>query len=147
MNLAGNSVTPPAPTIVDTKPQPIDFPALRDKAEKGDAVSQFTLGWAYANGNGVEADVKESVKWYRKSAEQNHAKSQLNLGFIYYNGKGVTRDYVLTYTWWDIAALNGASGAKANLSFISKLMTPEQLSTAKKLSNLLQSEIRQNTPQ
>jgi TPR repeat protein len=95
----------------------------------------------------VEADVKESVKWYRKSAEQNHAKSQLNLGFIYYNGKGVTRDYVLTYTWWDIAALNGASGAKANLNYISKLMTPEQLSTAKKLSNLLQSEIRQNTPQ
>ena len=140
-------VTTPSDPIIDAEPQPLRFSALMDKAEKGDAVAQFSVGWAYANGKGVQANDRESVKWYRKSAEQNHAKSQLNLGFMYYNGKGVTRDFVLAYSWWDVAASNGFSSAIANLSFVEELMTPEQLSTAKKLSNLLQAEIRQNSSQ
>ena len=45
---------------------------LREKAEKGDAGAQISLGLMYANGEGVPEDDVEAVKWYRKAAEQGH---------------------------------------------------------------------------
>ena len=45
-------------------------------AEQDYAIAQVNLGYAYANGFGVEKDEKEEVKWYRKAAEQGNAKAQ-----------------------------------------------------------------------
>jgi TPR repeat protein len=33
----------------------------------------------YANGEGVDQDPAEAVKWYRRSAEQNHMAGQHHL--------------------------------------------------------------------
>ena len=46
---------------------------LRIKADRGDAMEQCDLGWAYAHGDGVPKDPAEAVKWYRKSAGQGNA--------------------------------------------------------------------------
>ena len=35
------------------------------------------------NGEGVEQDFKEAVKWYQKAAEQGFAGAQYNLGAMY----------------------------------------------------------------
>ena len=32
--------------------------------------AQYNLGVFYANGEGVEQDFKEAVKWYQKAADQ-----------------------------------------------------------------------------
>ena len=38
----------------------------------GFAYAQYNLGVMYDNGQGVQQDYKEAVKWYRKAAEQGH---------------------------------------------------------------------------
>ena len=61
-------------------------------AKQGDELSQHNLGVMYANGQGVEKDNIEAVKWYRKAAEQEFADSQHNLGIMYADGLGVTKE-------------------------------------------------------
>jgi len=60
----------------DDAPDPKKFEEYKAKAVKGDAKAQYTLGFFYDNGTGVEKDEKEAVKWYRKAAEQNFAEAQ-----------------------------------------------------------------------
>ena len=61
----------------------MDIEELKQKAAVGDAEAQFQLGKKYANGDGVEQDYAEALKWYMKSAEQGNAKAQNNLGIMY----------------------------------------------------------------
>ena len=37
----------------------------------------------YDNGEGLEQDFKEAVKWYQKAADQGDADAQYNLGSRY----------------------------------------------------------------
>lgn len=60
----------------------VDIKALKQKAEKGDAMSQLNLGAAYDHGMGVERDVDKAVEWYKKAADQGLAEAQFNLAHI-----------------------------------------------------------------
>ena len=63
-----------------------DFASMKEEAEAGDAHSQANLGVLYATGNGVEQNMTEAIKWFRKSAEQGNedAKEALDkLGVNY----------------------------------------------------------------
>ena len=53
---------------------------LRARANAGAADSQFLLGQAYYNGQGVPQDYEQAVAWYRKAAEQGDADAQFSLG-------------------------------------------------------------------
>lgn len=46
----------------------------------------------YFKGNGVEQNIEEALKWYRRAAEKGNAMAQLKLGFIYEDGRGVPQD-------------------------------------------------------
>ena len=50
----------------------IDVAKCRECAEKGNPKAQFYLGMCYSNGEGVEKDGTEAVKWYRRAAAQGH---------------------------------------------------------------------------
>lgn len=43
---------------------------FRIAAEAGDAYSQYSLGFCYENGQGVEQSLEDAAKWYRKAADQ-----------------------------------------------------------------------------
>ncbi len=43
---------------------------LRERAEEGDASTQFNLIRMYINGEGVPKDPAKAVSWLRKAAEQ-----------------------------------------------------------------------------
>src|SRR5260370_24312594 len=73
--------------------------SYRKAAEQNDAIAQFNLAFAYANGRGVAKDDAEAVKWYRRAAEQNLAQAQYNLGFAYANGRGVAKNYAQAVKW------------------------------------------------
>ena len=60
---------PPAKTEAQIEPEAKAFAEAKAKAEAGDAEAQYNLGLMYANGQGVEQDDKEAVKWWRKAAE------------------------------------------------------------------------------
>ena len=82
----------------------IDLVLAKELAEKGDAVAQTSIGFMYANGQGVERDEKEAVKWYSKAAEQDHTPAQFFLGFMYVKGRGVEKDDREASRWYRKAA-------------------------------------------
>ena len=93
----------------------VDFIKNLKLAKKGNSEAQYYLGVCYDNGQGVEQDYKEAVKWYRKAAEQGHSDAQNNLGVCYYNGQGVEQDYKEAVKWYRKAAEQGHSLAQYNL--------------------------------
>ena len=58
----------------------------------------------YWNGEGVDQDRAEAVRWYRRAAEQGHPAAQYELGSAYFNGYGVEQDAVNAVMWSGSAA-------------------------------------------
>jgi TPR repeat protein len=100
---------------------PVDTPTppktIENKAEKGDAEAQLTLGRRYEKGDGRAQDYVEAVKWYRKAAEQGNAVAENNLGAMYYKGEGVPQDYVEALKWYQKAAEQGNAAASGGNLF------------------------------
>ena len=81
----------------------------------------------------IEAENKAFAETKAK-AETGDASAQNNLGVMYANGKGVEQNFVTGYALWNIAATNGHQNAKKGLSQLAKIMTPDQIAEAQKLS-------------
>jgi uncharacterized protein len=64
----------------------ISLSDLEIKAESGDAQAQVELGARYANGDGVQANDSEAIKWWAKAADQNNTEAMYFLGFAYKYG-------------------------------------------------------------
>ena len=45
----------------------------RPLAESGHAAAQYSIGWMYANGEGLSLDEAEALRWWHPAAEQGHA--------------------------------------------------------------------------
>src|SRR5437868_6985124 len=91
--------------------------SYRKAAEQNDAIAQFNLAFAYANGLGVAKDDAEAVKWYRRAAEQNFAQAQYNLGFAYASGRGVAKNYAQAVKWLRKAADQSSVQAETALGY------------------------------
>ena len=52
---------------------------FRDLAERGSAQAQYNLGVCYENGEGVEKDAAEAIKWYRIASRQGHAAAKVKI--------------------------------------------------------------------
>lgn len=75
-------------------------------AEKGDLPAHLVIGYAYAQGERVEQNLDESIRWYRAAAIQGNAAASFNLGMIYMF-RAVTLDFGILETLY-------AKGAEAN---------------------------------
>ena len=53
----------------------------------------------YRDGDGVEADQAEAIRWLQGAAELGDDDAQRALGFQYYNGDGVDKDLQLAAKW------------------------------------------------
>ena len=73
----------------------------RMAAEQGHAGAQGSLGMCYANGDGVETNKADAVKWCRKAAEQGEGHAQFMLGMFYYFGDGVNQNKEEATKWFD----------------------------------------------
>ena len=92
-----------------------DYQETLREAERGDAEAQASLGFMYANGQGVAQDDAEALRWFRLAAEQGFAAAQFNLGFMYANGRGVAQDDAEALRWYHLAAEQGVAEAQRNL--------------------------------
>ena len=106
----------------------------RAKAEQGDAVAQFDLGWMYDKGKGVPQDDEQAAAWYLKSAEQGNAKAQFDLGWMYDKGSGVPKDYAQAYMWVNLAAAQGNENTIKFSDFAVKSFTPSQIEEGQRLA-------------
>ncbi len=87
-------------------------------ADQGHANAQYNLGLKYYNGQGVNKDYAEAVKWYRKAAEQGHAVAQSDLGFMYEAGMGVAQDDAEAVKWYRKSAEQGYGFGQAGLGWM-----------------------------
>lgn len=85
-------------------------------AEQGDLVAQFYMGLVYSEGQGVEKDDAEAVRWYRLAADHGDALAQFRLGLHYATGDGVAEDDVGSVRWFRMAAEQGAAIAQLSLA-------------------------------
>ena len=91
--------------------EPLD--KIITRAENGDAVAQFNVGYAYQTGEGVPKDPTAAIGWYRRAAERGNMGAQFMLGFMYRTGEGVEPNYSEALKWYRKAAENG-DGASAS---------------------------------
>lgn len=84
----------------------------RQAAEQGFPEAQFSLGWCYATGQGVQKDMGEAIRWYEQSANQGNVAAQLQLGNLFNNGQGVPKDKAMAAHWYEKAAEQGNGGAQ-----------------------------------
>jgi len=90
---------------------------LTQASEKGDAISQNTLGTLYAAGTGVQASGVEAVKWLTAAATQGYVHAQFNLGRLLAQGMpGVAKDTVSARRYLEAAKKAGHPQAAAALA-------------------------------
>lgn len=97
----------------NNRPEATQF--FRKAAEAGYAPAQYELGRLYADGPGVERDLKQAAFWYRKAADQGDAEAQNNLGALYAKGLGVRRSDSQAAHWYRLAAAQNDPEATSNL--------------------------------
>jgi hypothetical protein len=78
----------------------VDIKELTVKAQQGDIIAQYSLGYYYYNGYGVKQNYAEAVKWWTQAAEQGNVRAQYDLGGCYYKGHGVSKDYKKAVYWY-----------------------------------------------
>jgi TPR repeat protein len=106
----------------------------REPATKGQALSQTLLGQAYHQGWGVPKDDAEAIKWYRKAADQGEHIAQSRLGSSYFLGWGVPKDFISAYMWLNLAAASGNDDAAQLRDDVTRMMLPDQIAEAQRLS-------------
>lgn len=84
-------------------------------AERGHLMAQFSLGVAYATGQGVTRNLEQAVKWWQTAGTRGHLGAQLNLGLLYWRGEGIEKDLVKARMWWQRAANGGDATAQFHL--------------------------------
>ena len=103
-------------------------------AHQGHAHAQYTVGFLYDFGRGVEQDYGEAAKWYREAAEQGLPEAQIALGIKYESGTGVPRDLSESHRRYSLAVENLAPGKTRDMAIeqrdrVVKLLSQEQLAT------------------
>jgi TPR repeat protein len=79
-------------------------------------------------------DYAIALRLIRPLAEQGDANAQYILGVFYNTGLGVPQDYVRSYMWLNLAAKQGRESAATFRDLVARLMTPEQIAEAQRLT-------------
>jgi TPR repeat protein len=93
----------------------VDIPAMLEKAQQGDAQSQYDLGYQYVQGGHVQQDLGQATRWFLEAAEQGHLEGQFRSGMAYAEGYGVDVDQKEAVRWFRAAAEQGSPEAQFNL--------------------------------
>ena len=90
----------------------------RPLAEKGNAAAQHNLGILYNNGLGLDANMVEAAKWYRRAAQGGNANAQTKMGVFLARGLGLAQDYTQAVGWFREAAEQHHAQAQFNLGIL-----------------------------
>ena len=76
-------------------------------ARLGHPDAQYHLGWLYANGNGLNVDVRRAVYWWQQAANNGYLDAQFAIGLAYTTGEGLKADRTEAFKWFISAAKSG----------------------------------------
>lgn len=89
---------------------------LSNRFINGNDEVQYNLGIAFEEGNNVNKDIEEAIKWYRRAADKGNAAAQNWLGWAYWENIIKSRRRNMEgFEWFQKAASNGCSEAQYNL--------------------------------
>jgi hypothetical protein len=80
-------------------------------ADRGFALSQYTLAYCYYLGDGIVKNRDLSVKYYHLAAEQGYSVAEHKLGHFYENAIGVEENFEEARKWYSRAASKGHEAA------------------------------------
>ena len=63
------------------------------EARAGDGYAMYKVGVKYYQGEWIEQDYDEALKWFNKSIETGKYNAHRYLVYMYYEGTGVEKDY------------------------------------------------------
>jgi TPR repeat protein len=89
---------------------------VRRLAEQGDLQAEVKLARMYEEGQGVQKDFGEALKWYQEAAEHGNALAQGTLGWFYQSGQGVETNFQTAISWYRKAAEQGHAMSQLNLA-------------------------------
>ncbi|WP_169739342.1 tetratricopeptide repeat protein [Vibrio rhizosphaerae] len=93
-----------------------DINTLRQQAILRDKNAQYQLALHYQQGQGVQADLKQSFYWMEQAAENGHTQAQLQVANDYLNGSnGATPDQTQAIYWLTRLATQGDTAAQFKL--------------------------------
>jgi uncharacterized protein len=88
----------------------------RPLAQQGDVTGQFWLGIMYEEGDGVEKNAAEAIRWFQKAAAQGYVYAMIVIGRLYrYGAPGVEKNAAEAIRWFQKAAAQDSPTAKAKL--------------------------------
>ena len=76
----------------------------------------YNLATRYKNGEGVERDYTEAMKWYKKAYDLGNGDAANQIGIMYANGRGVAKNYAEAAKWYKKSADAGFDWGKYNLA-------------------------------
>ncbi len=88
---------------------------LERAAAVGYTPAEFSLGMAYAYGDGVPTDDSVAVDWYRRAAEKGDVEAQSSLGWRYLHGVTLPKDEAQALLWMRRSAAQGNTLSMRNL--------------------------------
>lgn len=130
-----------APMFYDDRLAPlregITTAELRPKAEAGDPLAQFQLGYLISqqarpteNGDAALALDRDAAMWFARAAAKGYAPAMANLGLAHVQGRGVIQDYLQGQVWLALAQAAGQDGIAPVLQALEQIMPPAQVIAA-----------------
>ena len=80
------------------------FASFTELAKSGHAAAQYQLALMHHQGDGVSADIREGLKWYRRAADQGYAPAIYSLGLLSDQGFGVKANPIEAVKYFKRAA-------------------------------------------
>jgi TPR repeat protein len=93
----------------------------------------INLGDLYLSGTGVDRDIHEALRWYRRAAHRGEPQGQMRLAKLYEQGVGVDRSLVAAHAWYSLAAESGNKEAARERDRLAVLLNQEQLKQSAQL--------------
>ena len=90
---------------------------LRD-ALLGKPDAQTKLGHAYRDGDGVQRNIEEAIKWYTSASVQQEPEALHALGLLHCNGNGVLQDFPKSKAFFKRASDLGFADASETLALL-----------------------------
>lgn len=88
------------------------LPVLTSLAEAGYAPAQFRLGMMFAEGFGIQQNLRQAALWFERAAQQNNVGAQWTLARLYRVGAGVRKSDTLALRWLQQLAEQGFAPAQ-----------------------------------
>lgn len=92
--------------------------ALLRVARQGKPDAQTKVGHAYRDGDGVQRNIEEAIKWYTSASVQQEPEALHALGLLHCNGNGVLQDFPESKTFFKRASDLGFADASEILALL-----------------------------